>query len=370
MQERSPGVDHRREFLCLVASALLLVALVAPAGRARASNGPMAPVEASETPLASWATPIGDLRYTPGRGLSVGDTGLTLGGYSNVSLIRDEGEAAHLRLDDVSLFVIWEPVARLRFFSELEYADVVDIDTEGHVDSPDEAATVERLYVDGGISDAVNVRAGIFLTPVGRWNTIHAAPLVWTTSRPLSTERPFDPNVTGVMLFGSVFPSAGTLTYSLFDQFAEPIEGNPDFEPADHSVGGRLQYDADGGWSVGSSYLAAHRDGEWRHVGGLDFLWSRRPLEVMGEAIVNAGTGGGPEWGLYVQPVLAVSPRVALVARYEHYAAPGPSQVNIMTMGVAVRLLSTVVAKAEYQVVDRRTDAAPPGFRASIAVLF
>jgi hypothetical protein len=330
----------------------------------------MSPVEASESPLAAWATPIGEVGYTPGRGLHVGDTGLTLGGYSNVSLFRDEGDPAHLRLDDLSLFVIWEPVARLRFFSELEYADVFDIDTKGNVDSRDEALTVERMYVDAGISDALNVRTGIFLTPVGRWNLIHAAPLVWTTSRPFTTERPFDPNVTGVMLFGSWFPSAGTLTYDLFDQFAGPIEGNPDYDPADHSLGGRLQYDADDGWSVGSSYVAARRGGEWRHLGGLDLLWSRRPFEVMGEAIVQGGEGGGPEWGLYVQPVFAVTPRVALVARYEHYQVPGPSAVNVMTFGCAFRLLPTVVAKAEYQVVDRFVDVVPPGFRASIAVLF
>jgi hypothetical protein len=355
----------------VVAIAAVCVALAARASFAGVAGGPMSPVEASETPLGSWHTPLGDLRYTPGRGLSVGDTGLTLGGYTNVEAARDEGEAGHLRLDDASLFVIWEPVARLRFFSELEYSDIVDVDTKGNVNSPDESATVERLYVDGSLSDAVNVRAGIFLTPVGRWNTIHAAPLVWTTSRPLSTERPFDPSVTGVMLFGSVFPAAGTVTYRLFDQFAEPIEGNPDFDPAEHSFGGRLQYDADRGWSVGSSFVVAHRDGDWRQLNGLDFLWSRRPIEVMGEAVVEAGEGGAPQWGFYVQPVLAVSPRVSLVARYEHFAPSGPPpQVNIMTAGVAVRLVSTVVLKAEYQIVDRHTGIAPAGIRASVAVLF
>jgi len=195
--------------------------------------------------------------------------------------------------------------------------------------------------------------------------------LVWTTSRPLTTDLPFDPNLTGIMLSGSVFPSGGTLTYTLYDQFAGPIEGNPDFDPADHSVGGRLQYDADRGWSVGTSYLAALRSGDWRHLGGLDFLWSQRPLEIMGEAVFEAGSGSAPQWGFYLQPVLALTPRLALVARYEHYAAPGPSpQVNIMTMGFAVRLVPTVVLKAEYQVVDRHTEVAPAGFRASIAALF
>jgi hypothetical protein len=331
----------------------------------------MAPVEASEFPLATWKTPIGDLRYTPGRGLSVGDTGLTLGGYSSLTLFRDEGKSARFSLEDLSLFVIWEPVARLRFFSELEYANVFDVDDHGRTESREESATVERLYLDVGVSDAVNLRAGIFLTPVGRWNVIHAAPLVWTTSRPLSTERPFDPNLTGAMLSGSIFPSAGTLTYAVFDQFAGPIEGNPDFDPADHSVGARAQYDADRGWSVGSSYLAALRDGDWRHLGGLDFLWSQRPLEIMGEAVVEAGSGGAPQWGFYLQPVLALTTRLALVVRYEHYAAPGaPPQVNVMTMGFALRLVPTAVLKAEYQVVDRHTEVAPAGFRASLAVLF
>ncbi len=72
-----------------------------------------------------------------------------------------------------------------------------------------------------------------------------------------------------------------------------------------------------------------------------------------------------------MQPVLAVSERLALVFRYEHYAAAGPPpQVNIMTAGFAFRLLPTVVLKSEYQVVDRHTAVAPAGFRASIAVLF
>jgi len=333
----------------------------------------MAPVEASEEPLFSWPTPVGALRYLPGRGLQVGDTGLTLGGYSDITLIRDEGEKARLSLDDVSLFVIFEPLPRLRFFTELEYSDIVDVDVddEGRVESRDESATVERLYLDVGVSDAVNLRAGIFLTPVGRWNVIHAEPLVWTTSRPLTTVLAFDPNVTGVMLSGSLFPSSGTVTYSLFDQFAGPIEGNPDFDPADHSLGSRVQYDADGGWSVGASYVAARREGDWRHLGGVDALWSRRPVEIMSEAIVEAGGGGAPQWGFYIQPVLAVSERMALVARYEHYAPAGsPPQVNIMTAGVAFRLLPTVVLKAEYQVVDRHTDVAPAGFRSSIAILF
>lgn len=367
LQEGRRG-SHRLTGALGVLALVLVLAPALPAGAAD-QDVPMAPVEASEEPLVSWPTRIGAVRYVPGRGLQVGDTGLTLGGYTNVALYRDEGEPPRASLQDLSLFVIYEPLPRLRFFSELEYADAID--DQGEEDTRGDSATVERLYLDVGVSDALTVRGGIFLTPVGRWNVIHAAPLVWTTSRPLTTYRLFDTNVTGLMASGSIFPAAGTLTYSVFDQFAGPIEGNPDFEPADHSVGARLQYDADGGWSVGASYVAALRDGDWRHLGGLDALWSRRPLEVMGEAVLQAGPGGAPEWGFYVQPVLSVHERVALVARYEHFDASGPPpQVNIMTAGVLLRLLPTVVFKTEYQFVDRHTAIAPAGFRASIAVLF
>ena len=349
-----------------------VLALLACAAVAHAEGEPpMAPVEASESPIFQWHSPVGELAYTPGRGLSIGAAALTLGGYADMTWIRDEGERSRISLEDLSLFVIWDPIERLHFFSELEYHDVFDLDESGTADSRSDAATVERLYVDIGVSDAVNLRAGIFLTPVGRWNVIHAAPLVWTTSRPLTTRIPFDPDVTGLMLWGTFFPGKGALTYSLFDQFAKPIEGDPDFQPADHSLGGRLQWDVDSGWSFGASYLAARRGGDWRHLGGLDFLWARRPLEIMGEAIVDAGEGGAPQWGFYVQPVLALTSRLSLVGRYEHYAQGGPPpQLNLITTGIDVRLLPTVVLKVEYEVVDRSSRTAPAGLRTSIAVLF
>ncbi len=330
----------------------------------------LSPVDRAETPLFTVASPLGDVTYTAGRGLRVGDTGLTLGGYSNVTLIRNEGERAELSLDDVSLFVIADPFPHLHLFSEIEYEDPLDIDTRGHVASSDDVLSVERLYADVSIADALNVRTGIFLTPVGRWNAIHAAPLVWTTSRPLSTVKPFDEDVTGVMLFGSVFPRHGTVTYYLYDQFAPPIEGNPSFDPADHSVGARLELTGDPSWSVGASFLAARREGGWRELGGLDLLWSRRPVEVMSELVIAEGAGIGSEWGGYVQAALAISPRLALVERYEHYDGPSAPGVNLIALGFAYRPLPAVVLKAEYLIADRSAPDAEPGVKASIATLF
>ena len=82
----------------------------------------------------------------------------------------------------------------------------------------------ERLYGDVNASDQVNLRLGKFLTPVGRWNVIHAQPLVWTTSRPLTTLLPFDAHTTGAMLFGSLLPDDTGVTYSVYGQFVNSLD--------------------------------------------------------------------------------------------------------------------------------------------------
>src|SRR5207245_5349163 len=151
-------------------------------------------------------------------------------------------------------------------------------------------------------------------------NLIHARPLVWTTSRPLVTELPFDRFTTGAMLFGSRFPGTGTLTYSLYGQFTDQFDAEPEPQAVDRSVGGRLEYASLGGWSVGGSYLSFTDAGRWRHLTGLDTLWQRGPLELMGELAVQEPTrGAGRQWGLYLQPVAEVLPKVYLVGRYEYF---------------------------------------------------
>ncbi|MFX6815264.1 hypothetical protein ABTH42_18965, partial [Acinetobacter baumannii] len=75
---------------------------------------------------------------------------------------------------------------------------------------------LERIYVDWAQADELKFRFGKFLTPVGRWNLIHAQPLVWTTSRPLTTEAAFPTNATGGMVFGTLSSIGQGLDYSVY----------------------------------------------------------------------------------------------------------------------------------------------------------
>jgi hypothetical protein len=355
--------------LCRPLRLLTLAAAVALAPAVRAADAP-GPLDIGTEPLVSRDSAIGPIRYTPGRGLQLGDTGLHLGGYANVTLERDEGDPAVLDLEDLSLFVFWRLAPRLHLFSELEVENVVQIDDEGDIGTPEDRFTAERLYADVTLADPLTIRGGVFLTPVGRWNVIHAAPLVWTTSRPLTTERPFDTRSTGIMAYGSFFPDAGVLTYALYGQFADPIEGNPGFIPDDHSAGGRLEYAPGGALSVGASYRAAERRGRWRHLGGLDGLWQHDRLELQGEAVVVDGSGRSAAWGGYLQAAVELTPRVYLVERYEYYDAARDPATNLVSSGFLFRLLSNTVAKIEYLAVDTHTPATDPGFKVAVAMLF
>lgn len=319
-----------------------------------------------------WESPVGEVRYAPGRGLQLPDAGVMLGGYSNLNLVRDEGRPAQLGMDDLSVLVTVDPTPRLRIFSEIEFEDLFQVDDTGAAGNPEWRFTAERLYADVSASDALNLRVGKFLTPVGEWNVIHAQPLVWTTSRPLATELPFDPHTTGVMVYGTFFPASGLVSYALYGQPTNAFDRVPAPSPADRGAGGRLAFTGADGWTVGTSYQSAEHLGDWRHLGGLDGLWRHGPLELMGEAVVENGARRvDRQWGLYLQGTLEVLPRLHLVGRYEHWERAGRAPPNNLAIGgVAWKPWSWFVLKAEYLAADHRAEESPPGFKSSIAILF
>jgi len=354
--------------LATLLGALICSTISAHATTARpAAPGPL-DVGAART--RTYPSPIGDVRYTPGRGVALGSTGLHLGGYASLDVMRGEGDPAEVSPEGISLLVLWQLAPRLQLFSELEVENAFRIDDEGHVDSPHDRFSVERLYADVGLADALTFRAGTFLTPVGRWNLVHAAPLVWTTSRPLTTTRPFDPRSTGLMAYGSFFPDVGRIAYSAYAQLADPPDGNPRFEPAEHAVGGRIVWTPDEAWSAGASVQSSERARGWRHLGGLDFLWHRGRFEVQGEGIVQDGGGRPATWGLYLQTAIELTARLYFVERIEHFAAPRGPEVNLVASGLLLRALSNTVVKLEYLAADTAAPNAEPGFKASVAILF
>jgi hypothetical protein len=101
---------------------------------------------------------------------------------------------------------VYAEVPNLHVASEIEYehggAVAGDEETDGEI-------KVEFATVDLKAADALNLRAGVILSPLGRLNVFHDAPMLDLTDRPL-VDRDIIPTTlseAGVGFFGQIFPS-------------------------------------------------------------------------------------------------------------------------------------------------------------------
>jgi len=369
----------RSSWLWAVSLGWILAATPVSAGQ------PSAPAEEprpEEQPVFIHPSPIGDLEYRPGRGFKLGNTGVTVGGFSTLLFEHQEGgttdeRTTHFTLDDLNLFLLFDPTPYFHVFSELGFETLVELGDEETQPEPRDTVVVDRLYADLNLNDRLNVRFGKFFTPVGRWNQIPAEPLVWTNSRPLVTEGPFDEQVTGGMVWGTVFPTDESLTYNLYGQFLRPLARDRRIPPADHSAGARLEYASLAAWSLGTSYFASSRDDRWNHVAGVDALWRSERSELTGEFLFGRGDPAGRHLlGFYIQGVQELIHTLSIVGRYEYFDPGDPlPPVNLFCVGFSWRPSPYVVVNLDYLFADRlrgidRSEQNPPGLRVGLSVLF
>lgn len=318
----------------------------------------------------------GDDGYRLGRGLRLADSGLTLGGYANLDIIAPHSGSTHADLSDLSLFITWQASERWRFFSEVELEEGLSLVESHGLSASDAALRLERLYGDYSIADAANVRVGKYLTPIGRWNVIHADPLVWTTSRPVVTEQTFSQHSTGAMLFGDTPLLGHDLEYQLYASVLDDPVGHPDDANFGKAFGLRTTYGDPGRTQIGVSYANFRNNSAPNPVHnlyGLDWFWSRERYELSGEMVYRRANSDAVEdaWGLYAQGVAPLSERLYAIARYEVYQAGNvqpPTQLWIG--GLAYKPVPPLVFKLEYGTGSHTTVATPVGLAASISVLF
>jgi hypothetical protein len=355
-------------------TAVLVVFLALSLASARPSSAEDAaaigPAELGEAPIFS----AGTLEYRPGRGLRLGPTGMVLGGFTEVKGENTETSGGEFAIDRLNFFLIFDRFTRFRAVAELQLRDIVVADDE-EAGSQDFAFDVRRLFGDFIVSDALHVRTGTFLTPVGYWNLVLAPPLTWTTELPLVVEEGFffQETTTGAMLHGSSGLAEGRLGYSLFSQFLKPLEDNPDLDPPDHTAGFRLTYDTGPTWSVGASSQASESNGEWSYMGAVHALWLPRRGEVLSELYVQDGDAlSQTQWSTYVQGVLEVHRPFYLVGRYEYFDPPSPDPtLNLFTVGGVYKPFPFMALKVEYRFSDHDpADDNLRGFFTSFTTLF
>lgn len=315
--------------------------------------------------------------YHLGQGLRLGHSGITIGGYGSIRYEEPRNAPREFAASALSMFLTWDSGAHIHLFSELELEDFVVVREGREFGSRSNPFEVERLYADVYLTDAINFRLGKFLTPIGRWNLLHADPLVWTTSRPLVTSQAFSPNITGGMFYGTVTPLGKALDYSFYVEATDEIDPDDRESPFKEAVGFHLLYHPSETTTVGASYANfAREESRESHedLFGVDLFWSRQRYELTGEFVYRRsekGSAGDDEWGLFAQGVIPLTTRFFAVGRYEYFDVKGPqSGVHLWLVALAFRPVPPLILKAEYTVGQNNHGNIPEGFATSLALLF
>lgn len=295
-----------------------------------------------------------------------------LGGYSSAGINVHPGGKTDGALNEISLFLSWEDSGRFRFFSELGLERPLSFNEGETAVGKDFYFNLERLYVDYNLSEKINLRAGRFLNPMGLWNLVHAAPLVWTSSRPLVTSRLFPLSTNGMMFYGAVPLADSAFEYSVFaevlkDQFEDKGEiPYKDIKGAHFTLSGKANW--------GLSLLEFREDipssPRYRML-GLDFLVQHEGWEFSGEAFQrytsNYDDGGN---GAYLQGVAPLGKQWFAVARVENFKRPAEGSSERWLLGAAWRMTPNRILKIEYIGGDEERPESPKGLLASFAILF
>lgn len=339
--------------------------------------------------LATAAGPLAGATYTLGRGLTLPAWDFTLSGYTSLVARNPEHADASLDLRDLSFFAIWRPAPRWQLFTEFEVEHLLVLDDTG-LQQDDIELAVERLYVDYALTPGATVRVGRYLTPFGRWNQIHADPLVWTVSRPLVTQLAIPDHGSGGAVLGSRMLGAGALDWiAWFDDSEDfdPKYGDADFEDFEdlsapgltnnfhRAAGGQLRWHLlEDRAELAASYAGFEfaDSGELVHAVGIDGLLRWRRLELSGEAAWrdNGALGNGDDWGAFTQVVVRLVGQVYGISRGEYYRSGLLDRATSrVTLGLGWRPLPPLNFKLEYGAGDDR-ELTPDGVQLSFSMLF
>ena len=323
----------------------------------------------------SWAG-----EYHLGEGYNAGN--INIAGYINMVAEAPRNGKAQLMGDDLSLFVSGRYNKYFNPFFEAEYTGVTLWREGGSLLSDNKPTFVlERLYNDSNLAEDLSLRVGKLLTPVGEWNGIHAAPLVSTTTRPLTTFRSFPEYTSGLDL--NYAPQNGRLPeIQLYVQPDGEIMPRPKelvVREYRHVTGVHLNWASGLIDKLGVSLQHAdvnHSD-DSQTVLGINARRALGNFQLETEATYTRIDGRSltrvrdKEWGVYVLGSYAIDDRWSVMASMEHFSDRNMAgSARSALLGLSWRPAPALAWKLEYVKQDgARLDIAT-GVYASFSVLF
>jgi len=322
--------------------------------------------------------------YTLGKGIRFSN--IQISGYTTIKAVIPRDGISELALDDLSLYMNARFNKFLNPFFEAEIAEA-PIYVEGHnlFSGLNTKFVIERLYNDSHLTNNVTLRLGKSLDMVGEWNSIHAGPLVPTTTRPLTSYRSFSEFVTGASLL--YIPDNEEIPSITF--YWQP--GAEVFKKKSRVAGRRFR-DIKGlnlSWNwgfnnlLGLSFQAANvvNDGlvlkENQYLLGMNIhlakngfhlqseytrTWLKNPMESR----VNTN-----ETGIYIQGLYDINEKWAVFTRYEYFKDRDFIRGSHNALaGIKYNPISPMVWKLEYVKQWGQELNISTGIAASLSVLF
>lgn len=240
-----------------------------------------------------------------------------------------DGDDKEVELDDLSIFVSGSVNKWINPFIEAEYFSGILWKENSNEDITDGKFIIERVYNDFNINKTDRIRVGKFLAPVGYWNLIHAAPLVWTVNRPVSSSYSYSNYITGVeyghtidAIKGSRFDAYIQLT----DEFdPKPLSSHPRRYNKVIGTSWTLSDNLDSRSSIDFQYAKVKQDKSERYTFSYHNVWYFQSWEIDNQLIythINAGEeseADGWDGGGYLQTRYHLSQHWNAYARAEFF---------------------------------------------------
>ncbi len=298
--------------------------------------------------------------------------GFKLGGYASASASLPDDSSAEAMIDDVSLMLSWQNEGRFQFFGELELERPLTWNEDSRFNSKDLYFDLERLYLDYNLSEKINIRTGRFLTPAGRWNVLHASPLVWTTTRPLVTRYLFPAAVNGLMLYGAMPYQDQAFEYSFFIEALKDQVQDSHEAQFKNVAGARLTLSSNLNLGLTlATFTEENPVSQHYRMIGLDFNTHYKGWELSGEGfqrLTSNGSDGGN--GAYLQSAAPLGGNWYWLTRIESFNHPHETSGERWVLGLTKRINSGQLLKMEFVGGSNNLPDAPRGFVGSFAILF
>ena len=306
----------------------------------------------------------------------------TYSGYIEVIASKPSAGKTRLIVDDASLFIAGHVNKWVNPFIETELTRITVLQAGGRLFSNNSGdIDLERLYNDSYLTDNLSMRVGKMLTPFGEWNLVHASPLAWTTTRPMTTYRGFNQFTSGISLnYADTKNSLPEIQlYTQPDGEILPKRSLLFLRNYVHITGLHLNWPSGLNDKLGLSFQHAQVENtdERQSMAGFNFNKEFGSLAFETEGFhahlsgFNATRVRDSEWGAYLQGAYAVNEHWNLLGRHEHFVDRGYKTASEHSLlGISYKPAPPIAWKLEYVKQHGQRLNLSTGFFASFSTFF